>query len=320
MHGWLVIDKPVGPGSTDIVSKVKRALREGGYPKLKVGHGGTLDPLASGVLPVALGEATKLAGRMLDSDKVYEFTIRFGEETDTLDAEGAVVVTTNARPSLEQIEAVLGRFTGEIEQVPPAYSALKVYGRRAYALARAGAEVSLHSRRVTVHEFELRHPELVSGSSPETPEGVVAWTLKQVQGDGEGLTEAAFLTRVSKGTYIRSLARDVARALGTVGHVTMLRRLKAGPFALESAISLDKMGELAKARQLEQALLPLTAGLDDIPALPVTPDQARALREGRRLAGIAAKPGLHLATDGSVPVALVELSEGELRVVRGFNI
>ncbi|HEX8062058.1 MAG TPA: tRNA pseudouridine(55) synthase TruB [Allosphingosinicella sp.] len=320
MHGWLVIDKPVGLGSTDIVSKVKRALREGGYPKLKVGHGGTLDPLASGVLPVALGEATKLAGRMLDSDKVYAFTIRLGEETDTLDAEGVVVATSDVRPTWAQIEAVLPRFTGEIEQVPPAYSALKVDGRRAYDLARAGQEVELSSRRVTVHSLELRHPDLVSGSSPPPAQGSPDWTLKQVQGDGEGMTEAILEARVSKGTYIRSLARDIARALETVGHVTMLRRLKAGPFTLESAISLDKMGEAAKARQLEQALLPLAAGLDDIPALPVTPDQAGLLRQGRKLAGIAAKPGLHLATESSVPVALVELSEGDLRVVRGFNI
>jgi tRNA pseudouridine55 synthase len=260
VHGWLVLDKPVGLGSTDVVTRVKRALRDGGYPKLKVGHGGTLDPLASGVLPVALGEATKLAGRMLESDKIYEFTIRFGEETDTLDSEGVVVTTSMVRPTVAQVDAVLERFTGEIEQVPPAYSALKVGGRRAYALARAGAEVELESRRVKVHSLELR------------------------PGAVEDVTLAA---RVSKGTYIRSLARDIARALDSVGHVTMLRRLKAGPFPLESAISLDKMGELAKARQLEQALLPLTAGLDDIPALPVTPDQARALREGRRLAGIA---------------------------------
>jgi tRNA pseudouridine55 synthase len=320
VHGWLVIDKPVGPGSTDVVSKVKRALREGGYPKLKVGHGGTLDPLASGVLPVALGEATKLAGRMLDADKVYEFTIRFGEETDTLDAEGAVTATSSMRPTLARVEAVLGRFTGEIEQVPPAYSALKVEGKRAYALARAGAEVELKSRKVRVYSLEPRHPELVSGSSSETPERVETWTLKQVQGDGERLAEVTLTARVAKGTYIRSLARDIARALDSVGHVTMLRRLKAGPFTLAAAISLDKMGELAKARQLEQALLPLAAGLDDIPALPVTPDQAGLLRQGRKLAGIAAKPGLHLATEGSVPVALVELSEGDLRVVRGFNI
>ena len=155
MHGWIVIDKPVGPGSTQIVSAVKRALREGGYPKVKVGHGGTLDPLASGVLPVALGEATKLAGRMLDADKVYEFTIRFGEETSTLDAEGEVVARSDARPTLAEVEAVLARFTGAIEQVPPVYSALKVDGRRAYDLARAGAEVELKTRAVTVYSLEL---------------------------------------------------------------------------------------------------------------------------------------------------------------------
>jgi len=315
VHGWLVIDKPIGPGSTDIVSKVKRALREGGYAKLKVGHGGTLDPLASGVLPVALGEATKLAGRMLDSDKVYAFTIRFGEETDTLDAEGAVVAASDVRPTAEAVEAVLGRFTGEIDQVPPAYSALKVEGKRAYDLARAGGEFELKSRKVTVHDL-TRHPR--ESGDPASDSGSVgeAGLDSRFRGNDEVTLEA----RVSKGTYIRSLARDIARALETVGHVTMLRRLKAGPFTLASAISLDKMVELAKARQLEQALLPLTAGLDDIPALSVTPDQAGLLRQGRKLAGIAAKPGLHLATEGSVPVALVELSEGELRVVRGFNI
>src|SRR4051794_12000234 len=137
MHGWIVIDKPVGPGSTQIVGAVKRALREGDYPKVKVGHGGTLDPLASGVLPIALGEATKLSGRMLDSDKSYEFTIAFGTQTDTLDVEGRVVATSDHRPTLAEIEALLPRFTGPIDQVPPAYSALKVEGKRAYARARA---------------------------------------------------------------------------------------------------------------------------------------------------------------------------------------
>ena len=298
MHGWLIIDKPVGPGSTQIVSAVKRALREGGYPKLKVGHGGTLDPLASGVLPIALGEATKLSGRMLHADKTYEFTIAFGEETDTLDAEGEVVATSGRRPTLGEVEALLVRFTGEIEQVPPAYSALKVDGKRAYARARAGEGVEMKPRSVTVH------------------------VLTTVSGPGDGPLDGITLSAtVSKGTYVRSLARDIARALDTVGHVTMLRRTKAGPFALEGAISLDKLSELAKARDLEQALLPLTAGLDDIPALPVTPDQARALRQGRKVIGIAAKPGLHLATDQSVPVALVEAGpEAELRVVRGFNL
>jgi len=294
VHGWLIIDKPVGPGSTAIVGAVKRALREGGYPKVKVGHGGTLDPLASGVLPIALGEATKLSGHMLGADKVYEFTCRFGTETDTLDGEGVAVATSDKRPSLAEIEAVLPAFTGAIEQVPPVYSALKVDGKAAYARARAGEEVALKSRRVTVYELTLR-------------------------GDDE-VGEITLVARVSKGTYIRSLARDIARALGTVGHVTMLRRTRAGPFTLEQAISLDKLGEDAKRRTLEQALLPLTAGLDDIPALPVTPDQAGALRQGRLVIGISAQPGLHLATDASVPVALVELSEGNLRVVRGFNL
>jgi tRNA pseudouridine55 synthase len=326
VHGWIVIDKPVGPGSTQVVSAVKRALREGGYPKVKVGHGGTLDPLASGVLPVALGEATKLAGRMLDADKAYEFTIRFGEETSTLDAEGEVVASSELRPRLAQVQAVLSRFTGPIEQVPPAYSALKVDGKRAYDLARAGEDVELKSRSVVVHGLRLEeeedpHPSLL----PRAGEGAVQRPSEPSpacgRGWGEGLLPSITLdARVSKGTYIRSLARDIACALGTVGHVTMLRRTKAGPFTLDGAISLDKLAELAKARQLEQALLPLTAGLDDIPALPVTPDQARALRQGRRLVGIAAKPGLHLAIDGSVPVALVEFSEGELRVVRGFNL
>src|SRR3954464_3798316 len=199
MHGWLVIDKPVGPGSTQIVGAVKRALREGGYAKAKVGHGGTLDPLASGVLPVALGEATKLAGRMLDADKVYEFTLRFGEETDTLDAEGEVVARSEARPTRAEVEAVLPRFTGEIEQVPPAYSALKVEGKRAYALARAGEEVELKSRQVRVHALTVLHPELGSGSSSPSAAEAQDWMLKQVQHDS--LAQITLTARVSKGTY-----------------------------------------------------------------------------------------------------------------------
>ena len=305
MHGWLIIDKPIGPGSTDIVSKVKRALREGGYPKVKVGHGGTLDPLASGVLPIALGEATKLSGRMLDADKAYDFTIRFGEQTDTLDAEGEVIATSQVRPTRAAVGAVLTRFTGAIDQAPPAYSAIKIDGKRAYDLARAGEDVAMKTRSVTVHSLQVLAP---SGDAPPAA----------------ALDEVTLSARVSKGTYIRSLARDIAGALETVGYVTMLRRAKAGPFTLAEAISLDKLTELAKARQLEQALLPLTAGLDDIPALPVTPDQARLLRQGQVLIGIAAQRGLHLATDQSVPVALVEVGGDELRpeirVVRGFNL
>jgi tRNA pseudouridine55 synthase len=293
LHGWLVIDKPIGPGSTDIVSAAKRALRGGGYAKVKVGHGGTLDPLASGVLPIALGEATKLAGRMLDSDKTYAFTVRFGEQTDTLDLEGKVIATSEVRPTLAALKSVLPRFTGPIEQVPPAYSALKVDGQRAYDLARAGEEVTLASRSVTVHALEIEEA---------------------------GTEHVTLLATVSKGTYIRSLARDIAYACGTVGHVTMLRRTKSGPFTLEQAISLDSLAELAKGRTLEQALLPLKAGLDDIPALALTPDQAGALRQGRPVIGIAKVPGLYFATAQSVPVALVQSDGIEVKVVRGFNL
>jgi len=329
VHGWLIIDKPVGPGSTQIVGAVKRALREGGYAKVKVGHGGTLDPLASGVLPVALGEATKLSGRMLDADKVYEFTIAFGSETDTLDLEGSVVDTCDTLPALAEIEAILPRFTGAIEQVPPAYSALKIEGKRAYDLARAGEEVALKSRSVVIHGLKIL-AGTGRGAAPSAVEGAMGGAQAPLHQPSAGPPPrpgedlVTLEARVSKGTYIRSLARDIARALGTVGHVTMLRRTKAGPFALDAAISLDKLGEAAKGRTLERHLLPLTAGLDDIPALPVTPDQAGALRQGRKLIGIAAKPGLYLATDDDVPVALVELSEGslrpELRVLRGFNL
>ena len=292
-HGWIILDKPVGLGSTTAVSAVKRILREAGEPKTKVGHGGTLDPLASGVLPIALGEATKLAGRMLDATKAYDFTIRFGEETDTLDAEGEVVASSGLRSTAEQIDSVLPRFTGEIEQVPPVHSALKIDGKAAYARARAGEEVELKPRKTTI--FEL-------------------WTLETT---GDTVTLSAI---VSKGTYIRSLARDIARALGTVGHVSYLRRTRAGPFSLGQAISLDFLEEAAKARALTRTVLPLTAALDDIPALPVTPDQARLLRHGQRLSGFPAKPGLLLAVEEETPVALVEASADGLKVVRGFNL
>jgi tRNA pseudouridine55 synthase len=294
LHGWLILDKPLGLGSTQGVSAVKRALRTAGYPKSRVGHGGTLDPLATGVLPIAIGEATKLAGRMLDSDKAYDFTIRFGAQTATLDAEGAVVAESEVRPTLAEVEAILPRFTGPIDQVPPAFSALKVDGKRAYALARAGEDVVLATRSVTIHSLAIL------SASPER----------------EAVTLSA---SVSKGTYIRSLARDIALALGTVGHVTMLRRSKAGPFTLRQAISLDKLDEAARGAALQELLLPLTAGLDDIPVLAVAPDQAAALRQGRRLVGIAAPPGLNLAMQGDMPIALVEV-DTDLRVVRGFNL
>ena len=303
-----------------MVGAVKRALRTGGYAKVKVGHGGTLDPLASGVLPIALGEATKLAGRMLDADKEYDFTIRFGEETSTLDAEGEVVARSDVRPSRVEVDAVLARFTGEIAQVPPAYSALMIDGKRAYDRARAGETVEMAGRLVTVHALRLCP---TPNPSPEGEGLEEKAPLESPSPSGEGLgwglDEVTLTARVSKGTYIRSLARDIARALGTVGYVTMLRRTQAGPFSLAAAISLDKLAELAMAGALEQALLPLTSALDDIPALPVTPDQASALRQGRTI-GIAAEPGFAFATLDAVPVAYVEIEDARMRVVRGFNL
>jgi len=343
LHGWIILDKPVGLGSTQAVSAVKRALREAGKPKTKVGHGGTLDPLASGVLPIALGEATKLAGRMLDATKAYEFTISFGEETDTLDAEGQVIATSDARPSLSDIEAVLPGFTGEISQVPPTYSALKIAGKRASDRARSGEDVDIKPRRVTVQSLTLLPAGEAGGEGdhPQDGGGVGAKPLHHSTSPSgsppqpsarEELQEVTLAAAVSKGTYIRSLARDIARALGTVGHVSYLRRTRAGPFSLEQAISLDFLQTAAKARQLDGAVLPLQAALDDIPALPVTPEQAQLLRHGQKLFGFPAVgphqsitlmgpvPGLCLATLEGTPVALVEASADGLRVVRGFNL
>ncbi|MEJ2459613.1 MAG: tRNA pseudouridine(55) synthase TruB [Novosphingobium sp.] len=323
----------VGLGSTQAVAAVKRNLREAGYgKKVKVGHGGTLDPLASGILPVALGEATKLTGRMLDASKVYEFTVRFGEETDTLDLEGAVIATSDVRPTLEQVKAVLVRFIGPVEQVPPAYSALKIDGQRAYDLARAGEEVTLKPRSVEIFDLKFL-PGLVSGraaarsvveggraNSPSimTPEAPRSSSPCEF---GEELVEdMTFRAHVSKGTYIRSLARDIAQALGSCGTVTMLRRIQAGPFGLSHAISLDKLNETGKGAPLEHVLLPLEAGLDDIPAIDLGPEQARAVRQGRVLTGLPQEDGLHWAREGRLPVALMELSGGDARVVRGFNL
>jgi tRNA pseudouridine55 synthase len=364
-HGWIILDKPLELGSTQAVGAVKRNLREAGFGKVKVGHGGTLDPLATGVLPIALGEATKLAGRMLDSDKTYEFTIQFGTETDTGDAEGEVVAQSDRFPPIAAVAAILSAFEGEIEQMPPAYSALKVDGKRAYELARAGEQVELKTRRVTVHSLGLSSP-LAGEDSEASPHGVAelgeggegenpsptpaseqarkpAYPLPQGERSDPPITSSfastagrpdpydpsaplelaesvTLVANVSKGTYIRSLARDIAHALGTVGHVTYLRRIKAGPFTLDHAISLDKLNEIGKGARLTNVLLPLEAGLDDIPALDLGPEQARAVRQGRVLTGLPLNDGLHWAREGTVPVALVEVQDGNVRVVRGFNL
>jgi tRNA pseudouridine55 synthase len=309
MHGWIILDKPIGLGSTQAVAAVKRNLREAGFGKVKVGHGGTLDPLASGVLPIALGEATKLCGRMLDASKAYDFTIAFGTETSGLDAEGEVVATSEHRPTLRQIEAVLPSFIGPIEQIPPAYSAIKIDGKRAYDRARAGEDVEMKARRVTVHSLRV-------SVSPREQN-----ILTRRRGDAEVLESPTLSADVSKGTYIRSLARDIAQAVGTVGHVTMLRRTRAGPFTLEHAISLDKLNAFGQGAPQKDIILPIEAGLVDIPALDLSPEQARAVQVGRVLTGIAMKDGLHWARGADLrPIALVENIDGELRTVRGFNL
>ncbi len=320
-HGWIILDKPLELGSTQAVGAVKRNLREAGLlgkgkDKLKVGHGGTLDPLATGVLPIAIGEATKLCGRMLDASKIYEFTIDFGTETETLDVEGAVTETSDHRPTRAEVEAVLPQFTGPIEQIPPKYSALKIDGQRAYDLARAGVAVEMKLRGVTIYDLAVRlersRERLAQGASTSL--------------DTNGLSEITLMAKVSKGTYIRSLARDIARALNTVGHVTMLRRTKAGPFMLKQAISLDKLNEIGKGADITDYLLPLEAGLDDIPAYDLTPDQAKLLRQGmtldeQEMIGNPAPNGLFLATENQgSPVALAELVDGTVKVVRGFNM
>ena len=318
LSGWLILDKPKGMGSTQGVSAVKRVLRQNGYAKTKVGHGGTLDPLAQGVLPIALGEATKLAGRMLDASKIYEFTVQFGAETSTLDTEGEVIAESDVRPLLADVEAVLCRFTGPIEQVPPVYSALKVGGQRAYDLARAGEVVELKARSVTIHSLSIRHPG--AGRDPELSAPHAQHLGPGLRRGDEGLEEVMLEAHVSKGTYIRSLARDIAYALGTCGHVIYLRRTKAGPFNQEQAISLDSLEEIAMGAGLEHLLLPLEAGLDDIPALHLDQTSAQAVRQGRVLSDMPQSSGLYLAKLGKVPVALMEITDGTATVVRGFNL
>lgn len=296
IHGWLIVDKPVGPTSAQVVGQLRRSLRDGGHGRAKVGHGGTLDPLASGLLPIAFGEATKLSGHLLNGVKEYRFCIRFGAETTTHDCEGAITATSAHRPSAAEVDAVLGEFRGAISQVPPAHSALKVDGERAYARARRGEELALPPRTICIERLQLL------ATTPDS---------------------ATLEVRCSKGTYVRSLARDIARALGALGHVVLLRRTAAGGFRLADAMALDKAVELMQGRNPRQALLPLTAGLDDIPVLAVDAAQARALQQGQRVGSPPligrSKSGQYLATHGSVAVALVRISEGAMQVTRGFN-
>ncbi|PKQ09680.1 MAG: tRNA pseudouridine(55) synthase TruB [Alphaproteobacteria bacterium HGW-Alphaproteobacteria-12] len=296
ISGWVVVDKPSGPTSSDVVNKVRRL-----FNAQKAGHAGTLDPLATGILPVALGEATKTVPFVIDATKSYRFTIRFGEATATDDAEGEVTAHSPHRPSDGEIEAALAAFRGLIEQVPPAFSAIKVDGKRAYAMARAGESVALKPRPVTIHDITL-----VSRPDPDHAELEIS---------------------CSKGTYVRSLARDLALALGTVGHVSALRRTRHGPFCEAAAIPLDKLcalGHIAPAPGSGAHLLPLETALDDIPAQAVSGEDAARLRKGQGvlLRGRDAPilSGSVLATHRGNPVALTEYRQGELRPLRVFNL
>jgi tRNA pseudouridine55 synthase len=309
VNGWIILDKPLGLGSTQAVAAVKRNTRAAGFGKVKVGHGGTLDPLATGVLPIALGEATKLCGRMLDASKIYDFTICFGTQTAGLDAEGEVVATSDVRPTFAEVNAVLPQFTGPIEQIPPAFSAIKIDGKRAYDLARAGEVVEMMARNVRIYFLSV-------SATPHEQR-----TLTRRREDADILEEITLTAHVSKGTYIRSLARDIARALGTVGHVSMLRRTKAGPFSIDKAISLDKLNAFGQGASQDDIFLPMEAGLDDIPALDLSPEQARAVQQGRVLAGIATDDGFYWGRDAAMrPIALLEITAGTLKVIRGFNV
>jgi tRNA pseudouridine55 synthase len=317
LHGWIILDKPIGITSAGGVARVKRALRDVGFKKPKVGHGGTLDPLATGVLPIALGEATKLTGWMLNGDKSYDFTISFGTQTATDDREGEAVAISDVRPSPAALQAVLPRFTGPIRQRPPAFSALKVDGQRAYKRARAGEDVQMAERETNIHTLTLSSSlSEISGRS----RGQKMDTAPDVDDDSRRLDSITLSATVSKGTYIRSLARDIAAALGTVGHVAMLRRTACGPFTLEKAIALDNLMESADVRALESVVLPMTAGLDDIPAIAVSPEEASVLKHGQQLFGRPEPDGPAFAMLGNTPVAIVAVKDGVVRVERGFNI
>jgi tRNA pseudouridine55 synthase len=292
IDGWVVLDKPVGLGSTPAVSRVRRL-----FGAQKAGHGGTLDPLASGVLPIALGEATKTVPFVMDGRKEYRFTLRFGEARATEDSEGEVTAASEVRPTDQAIRGALGAFVGEIDQVPPAYSALKIDGQRAYDLARAGEAVEMKSRKVRIDRLEL---------------------LGRPDRD-----HADLVVTCGKGTYIRSLGRDLAVALGTVGHLSALRRTAAGPFREEAAISLPKLEALGHIPALLGALVPVATALDDIPALALTETQADQLRHGQPVLLTRDAPPsgtLMRAETGEKLVALVRSDGVSLQPVRVFNL
>ncbi|WP_421789486.1 tRNA pseudouridine(55) synthase TruB [Hyphobacterium sp.] len=306
IHGWVLLDKPLDVTSTQAVSKVRRI-----FDAKKAGHAGTLDPLATGLLPVALGEATKTVPIAQEGDKTYRFTIRWGVTTDTLDAEGEVTATSDIRPTRDEIEAILPDFIGEIDQVPPKFSAIKVKGERAYDLARDGVEVELDPRPVRIERLEIV--------------------------DTLSADETAFEMDCGKGTYVRSLARDLAFELGTEGHISALRRTRVGGFEETSAISLDELADLAHKGRAFEGLAPVETALDDIPALAITEDEATQIRQGRAIVllpriaqelralrrprDISGKDGSRIAVAmcGEMAVALGEAQAGKFQPSRVFN-
>ncbi|HVV62908.1 MAG TPA: tRNA pseudouridine(55) synthase TruB [Pseudolabrys sp.] len=298
VHGWVVLDKPVGMTSTHAVSIVKRL-----FGAKRAGHAGTLDPLASGCLPIALGEATKTVPFVMDGRKLYRFTVRWGEERDTDDAEGRVVATSDARPHADAIRALLPAFTGRIQQVPPRYSAIKIEGERAYDLARDGETVELEAREVVIDRLALT----------EAPDA----------------DHAVFEAECGKGTYVRSLARDIGRALGCGGHVCALRRCAVGSFSEETMIPLAELEALCHRAasgeaSLADAFMPVATALDDIPALAVSGPDAARLQRGQavllrgRDAPIFSGP-VYVTASGHL-IALAEVDRGEIVPKRVFNL
>ena len=292
ISGWVIVDKPAGMTSTAVVGKVRWA-----FDAKKAGHAGTLDPAATGVLAVALGEATKTVPYIMDALKCYRFAVRFGAATNTDDAEGEVIATSDLRPSDDTVRAALVAFRGQIEQVPPQYSAVKVDGERAYALARAGEEMDLAARPLWVDSLEL-----TGRIDADTVE------LEMVCG---------------KGGYVRSIARDLGQALGCLGHVLWLRREWSGPFDVADGVTLEEIEDLARTPALDDLVLPLQVGLEDLPELHATPEGAVRLRHGNP--GMVIASGVEYgapawASYQGQPVAVGVYRSGELHPDRVFNL
>lgn len=290
IDGWLVLDKPEGMTSAKAVERVRRLL-----DARKAGHAGTLDPMATGILPIALGEATKLVSLLMDAGKEYVFTIRWGEERDTDDRDGSVVEVSDARPGAAAVEAELPAFRGEIEQVPPRYSAIKIGGERAYDLAREGREVDIAPRLVRVDELRLLD-HAADGS------------------------ESRLLLRCGRGTYVRSIARDLGRRLDCYGFVAALRRTRVGPFDETRAISLEKLDAMRHGAPASSHVLEVATALDDIPAVAVTDAEADRMRHGQSLRLPTSKAGTLCVKCGGRPVAIAEVAHGVAKPLRVLNL